>query len=503
MNAAQCLLAGGDDASLAVAGVGERWRRGALREAVARAARTWHGLGLSRGERVAVKLVDGADWIIAYLGAIWAGGVAVGVNPRLPSDEWQAMLDEAGFRFLLADTIDDDATARGATTVAIAAWQRELQRATPVDPLPMDDGEPALWVHSSGTSGRPKAVVHAHRFALEVERVGRERLGIGARDRLLASSKLFFTYPLANSVFTGLKAGATVLLDRRWPSAADVVATAMAERASVVFSVPSLYRDMLKLGLASALAHAGVRVFVSAGEALSPALRAQWQERTGATIVDGFGTSETLVLALVDCGDGRALQASPGFTVTSLDGNGAPGRLLIRGPSLALGYWRRPDADASHFRDDGFASSDLFETAADGWRFAGRDDSLVKVHGRWVDLNALEQGIALACPGMREAAAVAVADDDGVDAVALFFVAAADVDVPDETTLRAHAGRLPAYQRPRWLHRIDSLPRTGTGKLLRRRLRELHRELVASAMGEPRSAQRTSASSTSATGASP
>ena len=78
----------------------------------------------------------------------------------------------------------------------------------------MDAEEPALWVHSSGTSGRPKAVVHAQRMALEIERVGRERLGIRAGDRLYASSKLFFSYPLANSVFTGLKLGATVILDR-------------------------------------------------------------------------------------------------------------------------------------------------------------------------------------------------------------------------------------------------------------------------------------------------
>lgn len=483
MNAAHCLLAGGDDSSLALVSGGETWRRGALRDAVARAAAVWQDLGLARGDRVAVKLCDGADWVIAYLGAIWAGGIAVGVNPRVPADEWQQIVGAAHFRFALAEEGDAAAAAAGVPTWTLAAWQRALCSAAPIDALPMEPDDPALWVHSSGTSGQPKAVVHGHRFALTVERVGKERLGIGPGDRLLASSKLFFTYPLANSVLAGLKLGATVLLDPRWPTAPDVVAVAAAERASVLFSVPSLYRDLLKQGLAGALSVAGIRLFVSAGEALAPALRDEWQRQTGQTIVDGFGTSETLVLALVDRGDGRSLQVSPDFTATPIDGHreGMPTRLVFRGAGVALGYWCRPESEAEHFRDGGFASADLFESApqGDGWRFAGREDSLVKVHGRWVDLNALEQGIALACPGMRDAAAVAVADTDGVEAIALFFVAAAEMPIPDAATLRMHADRMPAYQRPRWLHRVDALPRTATGKLLRRHLRELHASLTA------------------------
>jgi benzoate-CoA ligase len=151
----------------------------------------------------------------------------------------------------------------------------------------------------------------------------------------------------------------------------------------------------------------------------------------------------------------------------------------VRGSTVALGYWNRPDAQAEHFRDGGFAPSDLFERAGDGgWRFAGREDSLVKVHGRWVDLIELEQHLALACPGMAEAAAVTVPDADGVDAVALFVVAQAGAPRLDTAALREHADRLPPYQRPRWLHSIDVLPRTPTGKLVRRRLRELHRELA-------------------------
>ncbi|MGZ5187323.1 MAG: AMP-binding protein, partial [Caldimonas sp.] len=84
MNAAEVLLAGGDDAGIALVCAAASCRRGELRDAVARAAAAWRARGLARGERVAVKLGDGIDWVVAYLSVIWAGGVAVGVNPRVP-----------------------------------------------------------------------------------------------------------------------------------------------------------------------------------------------------------------------------------------------------------------------------------------------------------------------------------------------------------------------------------------------------------------------------------
>lgn len=474
-NAAVQLLAAGAAQHAALVCGATTLGYGELREQVARAAGYWRGRGLHPGERIAIKLPDGIDWVVAVLGAMWAGAVAVPVNPRVPAPEWRHILDEAGFRLILAASGDDTPPPWLQRTLQVDDFRRGVQGAAAVAACAVQARDPAFWCHSSGTSGKPKAVVHAHRFAGRIEQVSAEALGLHAGDRLFASSKLFFSYPQTNSLWAGLKLGACVILDPQWPTAASVAATVAAQRPTVLFSVPSLYRNLLHDGLAPAIAAAGVRLCVSAGEALPPSLRDEWQRQTGLAIANGYGASETLVLVLIDRGDGQGFRPSPGVEVQPLDAvpDGTPSRLCIRAPTLALGYLDRPQAQAENFRDGAFCPADLFAREfGGGWRFAGREDSLVKIHGRWVNLVELEERLAASTPGLREAAAVLVPDADGVDAVAFFFTAADEAAT--RSALQARADALPPHQRPRWWHAVETLPRGPTGKLLRRRLRELH-----------------------------
>ncbi len=479
MNAAAVLLDGQDAQRPAlVCATGQSLDYGALRDRVARTAALWRERGVGPGHRVAIKLSDGPDWVVAFLGTIWCGAIAVGVNPCVPVADWQYILDEAGFSVILAESPADTPSPWRERVLLQGEWRNALQHCAALAAQPMDEDAPAFWCHSSGTSGKPKAVVHGHRFARQIEQISRDALGITGGDRLFASSKLFFSYPQTNSLFAGLKLGATVILDAQWPTAASVAATVAAQRPTVLLSVPSLYRNLLHEGHAPGIARAGVRLCVSAGEALPASLRDAWRQQTGLGIVDGYGASETLVLVMIDRGDDQGFAPSPGVDVRPLSevAPGTPTRLLIRAPTLALGYLDRPQAQTENFRDGAFCPADLFERDdTGGWRFAGREDSLVKIHGRWVNLVELEERLSLRAPGIAEAAAVCVPDGDGVDAVALFFVASDSARV--EAALRAAALAMPPHQRPRWLHAVDALPRTPTGKLLRRKLQALHHML--------------------------
>ena len=475
INAAQLLLAQADPARIALACGTEHLDYRALRARVARAAGAWRQRGLRPGDRVAVKLPDGFDWVIAFLGTIWAGGIAVGVNPQVPAADWHDILDEAGFSIILAESADDTPAPWKDRVVPVQDARKAFALAPAVEPLSVHENTPAFWCHSSGTSGKPKAVVHRHGFAREVERIPRERLGVMASDRLFATSRLFFSYPQANSLFAGLKIGATVILDPQWPTAASVAATAARMRPSVFFSGPSLYRSLLQAGLAPALVAAGIRRCVSAGEALPPSLRQAWRDATGLGLVDGYGTSETQVLVLTAEAGDDGLRPSPGVEVQAMDAQaaaaGVPTRLCIRVPTLALGYLARPVAQAENFRDGAFCPADLFVgTEGGGWRFAGREDALVKIMGRWVNLAELEEKLAAGTQGLLEAAAVCVPDADGVQSIALFYAARPEDRREVEHDLRERAAGLPPHQRPASWHALDALPRTATGKLLRRTL---------------------------------
>jgi acyl-coenzyme A synthetase/AMP-(fatty) acid ligase/rubrerythrin len=478
LNGAAVLLAHGASDAVALACGDQQLTHRELRQRVACAAGLWRERGLRPGDRVAIKLPDGIDWVVAFLGTIWAGGVAVAVNPQVPAPEWRYILEEAGFSVILAESAEDTPSPWRERVILVDEGRRAVAGSAPVEPAAVDEDAPAFWCHSSGTSGKPKAVVHSHRFAREIDRISRERLGITAADRLFATSRLFFSYPQTNSLFAGLKIGATVILDPQWPTAASAAATAARMRPTVFFSVPSLYRNLLHAGLAPEIARAGVRLCVSAGEALPASLRAAWNEVSGLPMIDGYGASETLVLVLTAADGDDGLQPSPGVEIHPADPEaaiaGIPTRLRIRVPTLALGYLDRPAAQAETFRDGAFCPADLFlRTEAGGWRFAGREDSLVKIKGRWVNLVELEERLAAGLPGLLEAGCVCVPDADGVDCIALFFVAREGAVGDVEKVLHERAMTLPPYQRPGVWQSVPLLPRTPTGKLLRRRLADL------------------------------
>lgn len=478
INAAALLLAHGDSDVVALVCGDQQLTHRELRQRVACAAGLWRDRGLKAGDRVAIKLPDGIDWVVAFLGTIWAGGVAVAVNPQIPAPEWHYILEEAGFNVIVAESADDTPAPWRERVMLVGESRLAVAASAPVPPAPMADDAPAFWCHSSGTSGKPKAVVHAHRFAREIERVSTERLGITARDRLFATSRLFFSYPQTNSLFAGLKIGATVILDPQWPTAASAVATVERTKPTIFLCVPSLYRNLLHAGLAPGIAAAGVRLCVSAGEALPASLREAWRDACGLPMIDGYGASEVLVLVLTARDDDDGLRPSPGVEIHPVDpeaaASGIPTRLRIHVSTVALGYLDRPAAQAESFRDDAFCPADLFlRTEGGGWRFAGREDSLVKIKGRWVNLVELEERLAAGVPGLLEAGCVCVPDGDGVDCIALFYAAREEQAQAVEQVLRERAAAMPPYQRPAVWQPVPVLPRTPTGKLLRRRLAEL------------------------------
>ncbi len=474
MNAAERLLATGADGAIALECGDERMTYAQLREQVRRAAGAWRRRGVETGERVFVIAPDSIDWVVAYLGVIWAGAVAVGVNPRLSPAELAPILADSAPRFVWCEEpvqwphlVHND-----------AAWHTEVASAEAVAVVPRGDEDPALWIGTSGTTGAPKGAIHVQRTVTHAHSFGQGVLGLCGSDRLYASSKLFFAYALGNSLFAGLRSGATVILDREWPTPERVEEMVARYRPTLVFSVPTLYLKMLRTGVAERLAGRGIRHFVSAGEALPTLTRQGWRDATGQAPISGYGTTETLCLMLYGDDDSGLLKPTP-LTQLELRGAGdeTPQRLWLRHPTVGMGYWNRPEAQADGFREGGwFSPGDLFLRRPDGrLEYAGRNDDMLKIAGQWVSTLWVEQSLAGACGDtLQQVAAVGVTTHEGLSALSVLAVAAPGCQSEADRRIAAAIEAMPRHRRPRWVHWLDALPLTATGKLQRSRLGALH-----------------------------
>lgn len=494
MNAAQTLLQGGAPEVIALECGGEQLSYAALRQRVRCSGAAWAALGLQRGERVIVLAPDSIDWVVAYLGVIWAGGVAIGVNPRLAITELAPILAESEVRFIWCE--EDSVTvltpvlpnmAHAPTLIVngviASGWTTRLSQAGEIEAVLQSSDAPALWIGTSGTTGTAKGVIHAQRVTLKPHSFAAEVLGLKATDRLYASSKLFFAYALGNSLLAGLRAGATVILDRQWPNPERVLQMVAQHRPTLVFSVPTLYNKMLQSGVAQQLGAQSIRHFVSAGESLPASVRKAWREATGLGIVSGYGTSETLCLMLYSERDDGLLQPTPDTKIHFIDGVDAalPQRIRLASSTNALGYWKRPQAQADGFHEGWYCPGDMFLRHANGFlEFVGRNDDMLKISGRWVSTLWVEQALSSAAgTSTAQLACVGVPTADGLTALALLVSA-----TPGQQSLAAeHISQgiadLPTYRRPRWVHWVDSLPLTATGKLQRARLTALHEAALA------------------------
>lgn len=486
MNAAQTLLQAGASEAIALVCGDERLNYEELRRRVRQAGGAWRSLGLQRGQRVIVFAPDSVDWVLAYLGVIWAGGVVIGVNPRLAMTELAPILVESEVRFIWCETesvaaltpVLQKLTAAPSLVVSAENWAARLSAADAMDAVLHSSEDAALWIGTSGTTGTSKGVIHAQRVALQPHSFASGILSLSAGDRLYSSSKLFFAYALGNSLFAGLRAGATVILDRDWPSPERVLAMVRRHRPTLVFCVPTLYNKMLQNGVAAQLAGSGVRHFVSAGETLPASVRKAWREATGLGIVSGYGTSETLCLMLYSKRDDGLLQATPDTRIRFLDGvdTALPQRLWLASSTNALGYWKRPQAQTDGFNDGWYCPGDMFLRRADGrLEFAGRNDDMLKINGRWVSTLWVEQALGSAAgSSVAQLACVGVRTADGLTALALLVCAAPGQQQLAAQRISSGIAELPTYRRPRWVHWVESLPLTATGKLQRARLLALH-----------------------------
>jgi benzoate-CoA ligase family protein len=464
-------------------------------------------LGLQEEQRVLLVLPDTPEFAAAYFGIMKIGAVAVPTSTALRASDYAYFLEESRAKIAIVHStfLSELAPALSGqpccTNVIVCGepaggytnWGKFLAGASPkLDAAPTSRDDVAFWLWTSGSTGRPKAAVHLqHDWVYCCDYYAGGVVNIDVNDITFSSSKLFHAYGLGNGLMFPFHAGATTILYPGKAQARAILETAQTNRATLFFSVPTLYAAMLQEAEQDKSYDLGsVRLAVSAAEPLPADIFRRWKDRFGVEILDGIGSTEVLHIYLSaragQVRPGSTGQAVAGYELALVDHNGQPvapgaiGDLMVAGPSTAPCYWNRRDLSQERMRGRWFFTGDKYRIDEDGYYwYAGRSDDMFRVSGQWVSPIEVECAL-IEHPCVLEAAVIAFEEETRLHTPKAFvvlkrnYVGSAELlrDLQDFVKKR-----IAPHKYPRRIEFVTELPKTAAGKLLRYKLREMSRGL--------------------------
>lgn len=440
--------------------------------------------GIEPGDRVAIATSEKLSFLAAHLGAIYAGAISLPLNPRYTSDELRYFLEDSGARVAvvgdqpraIVDALQGRLTNLRAIVADAEAWNAPE---SPYSEPEIGSDAPCLMIYSSGTTGRPKGVVHAQANLAASLRALETFWRFTPDDVVLNVLPLFHVHGLSFGAHLSLLTGCQMLVDDSFQTRRTMDALG---RATVFLSIPTFYYNFLDEPDFRDVASAWktVRLFTCGSAPIRPEVLPGLEAILGRPVINRYGMTEAHVITSLPL-DGPWPQGSVGIPLEGIElrlqkddgtpaGPGEVGSVQLRGPNLFREYWHQPEATREAFATGWFDTGDLGYRDANGFlTLVGRKHDLIITNGYNVYPQVVERVIG-ECAGVRECAVVGVPDRMRGERVVAAIVRS-DEGLK-ESALRDHLNaRLIHYQRPVDIFFVTSLPRNTMGKVLRRELR--------------------------------
>jgi malonyl-CoA/methylmalonyl-CoA synthetase len=426
--------------------------------------------GVGPGDRVLLSGPTSVDLVVAHCAALRAGYVVVPVNAAYTPRELAVIAGDAEPRAaVLGDPALRVAAAAVDPTMVVTGTEVDLPDGPPPPLDALGPGDPALLPYTSGTTGTPKGARLSHGNLLASAEGLRLAWRWTERDCLILCLPLFHMHGLGVGVHGTLLAGARMVLQPRFD--VDGVLAAAADPAlgaTLFFGVPTMYARLAEAPDLAPLR--ALRLCVSGSAALAAGLHARLAARSGQAVLERYGMTETVMLVSNPV-DGERRPGTVGVPLPGVEVRLDPvtGEILVRGPNVFAGYWRRPEATADAFTDDGwFRTGDVGAWDEAGYlAIVGRAKELIITGGYNVYPREIED-VLRAHPGVVDVAVVGTPSAEWGEVVTAYVEPGPGFD---GAALAAWAGeRLAPYKRPRLVHEVAALPRNAMGKVMRDRL---------------------------------
>ncbi|HXT44278.1 MAG TPA: AMP-binding protein [Pseudonocardiaceae bacterium] len=476
--------------------------------AVRRAAAGFVAHGMAKGDVMALCSPNRPEFVITYYAALAAGGVVTTVNPMATAAELAGQLRSSGARWMVTtpELFERKVSAAAAAADTAAAQLREvfvfgactgaapfaalLNDAPPAPTTEIGADHLAVLLYSSGTTGLPKAVMLSHRNLVASLCQTRLVQLVRPGDVVIAALPLFHIYGMQVTLNLALHEGATIVTMPRF-ELETFLRLVQQYRATRIDVVPPIVLALAKQSVVDDYDLSSLRVITSSAAPLGGELARSCAARLGCRVKQGYGMTELggATHCAPDTGrdDPESIgPALPGVqcrvveSVTGADvGPGEHGELLIRTPAAMRGYLNNPAATADTVEPDGWVhTGDIVVQDADGWfRVVDRRKELIKYNAYQVAPAELE-AVLLSHPAVADAAVIASPDERSGEVPKAFVVLSSPASA--EELLDFVAQRVSPYKRIRIVEFIDEIPKSASGKILRRLLVERDRALIAS-----------------------
>jgi long-chain acyl-CoA synthetase len=455
----------------------------ALDEASARVANLLRQNGVRPGDRVGLMLPNVPQFPIVYYGALRAGAAVVPMNVLFKRREVAFILEDSGAKLLLAwldfaEEAEQGAADAGTTCLVVRPDERFAEPAPHHQVEERDASDTAVILYTSGTTGTPKGAELTHANLIRNAEVSRQLFGYDDRSVILGTLPLFHSFGQTCTLNATVAAGARLTLIPRFDPA-KVLELIERDRVTVFAGVPTMYSALLHTDREEADV-SSLELCVSGGASLPVELLHAFEDAFGCAIVEGYGLSETSPVASFNHPNRVRKPGSIGTPVEGVemkvvdeDGNEVPvgevGEIVIRGHNVMKGYLGRPDASVEAISADGwFASGDLARMDEDGYFFiVDRKKEMIIRGGFNVYPRELEE-VLYEHPAVRETAVIGLPHADYGEEVGAAVALKPGVDATVDELQQFVKKRVAAYKYPRRVWLVDELPKTATGKILKR-----------------------------------